>query len=83
MMSTEAIIEKVKSYILRTVDGTVITEDTDLFQTGIIHSLFAVQLVVFIEKAFQLELEEEDLTQEHMRTIRNITKLIEEKQEEE
>jgi phosphopantetheine-binding len=83
MMSTEAILEKVKGYILRTVDGTQITEDTDLFQTGIIHSLFAVQLVVFIEKAFHLELEEEDLTQEHMKTIRDIAKLIEEKQEEE
>lgn len=82
-MSTEAILEKVKGYILRTVDGTQITEDTDLFQTGIIHSLFAVQLVVFIEKAFHLELEEEDLTQEHMKTIRDIAKLIEEKQEEE
>ncbi len=80
-MSTEAILEKVKSYILRTIDGTEITEDTDLFQTGVIHSLFAVQLVVFIEKAFHLELEEEDLTQENMRTIRNIAELIEEKQE--
>lgn len=82
-MSTETILEKVKGYILRTVDGTEITEDTDLFQTGIIHSLFAVQLVIFIEKAFHLELEEEDLTQENMRTICDITKLIEEKQEEE
>lgn len=82
-METEDILRKVKQYILRSVDEQDITEDTDLFETGIIHSLFAIQLVVFIEKAFHLELEEEDMTTENMKSIRTIAKLIEEKQEEE
>ena len=82
-METEDILRKVKQYILRSVDEQDITEDTDLFETGIIHSLFAIQLVIFIEKTFHLELEEEDMTTENMKSIRTIAKLIEEKQEEE
>ena len=82
MMKREVILEKVRDYILRTTDGIEISDDTDLFQPGIIHSLFAVQLIIFIEKVFSIELEEEDLTQEHMKTINSIADLIEQKKKE-
>lgn len=81
-MNLETILIKIKDYILRTVDEKDVNDDTDLFETGIIHSLFAIQLVIFIEKTFHLELEE-DLTKENMQSIRAIANLIGEKSQEE
>ncbi|MNW22185.1 acyl carrier protein [compost metagenome] len=41
------------------------------------HSLFMIQLIMFIEKTFHLELEEEDLDMDNIKTVRDLVVLIE------
>ena len=42
---------------------------TPLFETGIVNSLFAVQLMTFIEKTFQIEVGMDDLDIENFKSI--------------
>ena len=40
-----------------------------LFETGIVNSLFAVQLMTFVEKTFAIEVEMEDLDIENFKSL--------------
>ncbi|MCM3884960.1 acyl carrier protein [Frankia sp. R82] len=48
----------------------------DLFESGVLSSLFAMELVVFVEKAFDVSIEREDLALANFRTVRAMTDLV-------
>ncbi|MGX6607635.1 acyl carrier protein [Micromonosporaceae bacterium Da 78-11] len=50
--------------------------DTDLFASGHVSSLFAMELVVFIEGTFDVRIEGKDLTLDTFRTVRTMTALV-------
>ncbi|MCA2217198.1 acyl carrier protein [Jidongwangia harbinensis] len=50
--------------------------DRDLFASGLVSSMFAMELVVFLEQAFALEILGEDLKRDNFRTIRSMTDLV-------
>jgi methoxymalonate biosynthesis acyl carrier protein len=52
------------------------TPDIDLFETGAVSSLFAMQLVVFLESRFGVEIDGEDLTIDNFRTVDAMTALV-------
>jgi acyl carrier protein len=53
-----------------------IKNSDDIFDTGIVHSLFFIQLLIFIEKKFKIELEEGDFDINKLRNINEIANLI-------
>ena len=69
--------EKLLNYISKSMAGKTLTADDDLFESGVVHSLFAMQLVLFIEKEFDVELDDDDLNFESLRTVRHIGQLVE------
>ena len=54
-------------------------ENEDIFATGFINSMFAMQLVLFIEQEFQLTIKDNELDFENFRTVNAMTRLIESK----
>jgi methoxymalonate biosynthesis acyl carrier protein len=50
--------------------------DVDLFESGAVSSLFAMQLVVYLEKTFGVIVAGDDLTLENFRTVRSMTTLV-------
>ncbi len=50
--------------------------DTDLFGTGGLSSLFAMQIVVHLEKTYDIAIRGGDLRLDHFRTIRAMCALI-------
>jgi acyl carrier protein len=44
-------------------------DDDNLFESGIVNSLFAVQLMTFVEKHFAIEVEMEDLDIENFKSL--------------
>lgn len=54
-------------------------KDEDMFNLGFVNSLFAMQLVMFLEKEFKIRIETKDLNMDNFRTIGNIVKLVENK----
>lgn len=62
--------EKVTSFILSSIKVANLGEDDHLFESGIVNSLFAVQLMTFLEKAFQIEIGMDDLDIENFKSIK-------------
>lgn len=51
-------------------------DDDDLFGLGFVSSLFALQLVNFVEQEFKITIENEDLELDYFRTIDSIAALV-------
>ncbi|SHJ63128.1 Acyl carrier protein [Clostridium cavendishii DSM 21758] len=71
--------EKVKSFLGRFFRKHEIDDDEDIFSLGFVNSLFAMQLVMFVEKEFGILISNEDLDTENFKTVNKITSLIESK----
>lgn len=61
--------EAVKQFILRSVNIPHLNDDDNLFASGIVNSLFAVQLMTFVEKHFAIEVEMDDLDIENFKSL--------------
>jgi acyl carrier protein len=53
--------EKIRAFILSSIHVPDLADDDNLFESGIVNSLFAVQLMTFIEKSFSIEVGPDDL----------------------
>ena len=51
--------------------------DTDLFKGGYIDSLFAFEMVVYLEETFGVRIPDKAITEDNFRTIAAIAALIE------
>ncbi|APU21364.1 phosphopantetheine-binding protein [Actinoalloteichus sp. GBA129-24] len=50
--------------------------EVDLFASGVVSSLFAMELVVFVEGTFGVVVEGADLTLDNFRTLRSMSSLV-------
>lgn len=72
----DAVKEKVKSFLRRFFRKHELQDDEDIFALGVVNSLFAMQLVLFIEKEFQIKVGNRDLNLDNFRTINAICNFI-------
>lgn len=70
---------KVKEFIYKLNKNSPLDEDDNLFQTGIVNSLFAIQLIMFIEKTFNIKISASEINPDNFFSINKITEFIEEK----
>ena len=69
----------IKNFFSNFIDDVVLEDDDDYFELGIVNSLFAMQLVLFVEKTFGIELDSEDLDIKNMNTLNAIAGLVSKK----
>lgn len=50
--------------------------DTDLFENGFVDSLFAIEIVVFLEKEFKIRIKNKEITKDNFRNINNIANVV-------
>ncbi|MEH2088577.1 acyl carrier protein [Nostoc sp.] len=70
---------KIKNFLSKFFGNHDLQPDEDIFALGFVNSMFAMQLVLFVEQEFQITIENEDLELENFRTINSIVNLIERK----
>jgi acyl carrier protein len=75
-MSNEAIAEKVRAFLAPHLHGHTLRDDEDIFALGFVNSLFALQLVMFIEKEFAIVMEPADLEFDNFRTVAALVALV-------
>jgi acyl carrier protein len=68
--------EAVKGFILRSINIPQLDDDDNLFASGIANSLFAVQLMTFIEKTFSIEVGMDDLDIENFKSLNAMTAFV-------
>jgi methoxymalonate biosynthesis acyl carrier protein len=73
---TENEIEQIRQFVSRHADGADIEDDQNLFDDGYVNSLFVVQLVMWIERTFDIQIGRGDLDFVNFRSISAIAALI-------
>jgi methoxymalonate biosynthesis acyl carrier protein len=77
MAETEQKIkETISRFILDSINLRDLKEDDHLFETGVVNSLFAVQLMTFIEKTFGIEIGSDDLDIENFKSIKSTSEFV-------
>jgi len=71
---------RVKAFLARYLQNYELQDDQDIFSLGFINSLFAMQLVLFVEKEFGIDVANEDLDVDNFRTLNAIAALVARKQ---
>lgn len=71
---------KIRSFILRASKQKNIEDHDDIFARGYVNSLFAMQLVMYLENEFSLQVENDDLELENFQSIDAIAQFVERKQ---
>jgi acyl carrier protein len=61
--------ETVRKFINNSINIDGLGDDENLFESGIVNSLFAVQLMTFVERGFGLEIGMEDLDFENFKSV--------------
>ena len=76
MRTAGDIRERVRAFVLGSIAIPNLGDDDDLFESGIVNSLFAVQLMTFIEKAFAIDVEVDDLDIANFKSVNATTALV-------
>ena len=60
-------------------DEAEFSDEDNIFQMGFVSSLFAMQMVIFIEKEFNICVDDEDLEISNFSSVNNIHAFVEKK----
>ena len=71
--------EIIRNFLLEYIKDYELQDDDDIFDLGLVNSLFAMQVVLFVEQEFDLEIDGADLDFSHFRTVNSIQKLVQSK----
>ena len=75
----ESIKARVREFVGRHIRGHDLQDDENIFDTGFVNSMFAMQLVQFVEQEFGIAVEDEDLDIDNFRSVNAIAALVERK----
>lgn len=70
---------KIREFLSKFIRNNDLQDDTDIFATGFVNSLFAMQLVLFVESQFGIRVERQDLKLDNFRSINALANLVERK----
>jgi methoxymalonate biosynthesis acyl carrier protein len=68
--------QKIRAFLGRHIGGRIIGDDDPIFAAGFVNSMFAMQIVMFLEKSFQFAIANEDLELKNFQTINAMAELI-------
>lgn len=70
----------IRTFLGKYISNPEVDGDLDLFASGMVSSLYAMQLVLFIEKEYGIQVANEDLDYENFNTVNAITDFIQSRQ---
>jgi acyl carrier protein len=71
---------KIREFLGGFLRNREIGDDEDIFATGFVNSLFVMQLVVLVEREFNIEVTDDDLDFANFRSVTAIVEFAERKQ---
>ena len=67
--SGESTSATIRRFILSSIPVARLDDDANLFESGVVNSLFAVQLMTFVEKTFAIEVDVDDLDIQNFKSV--------------
>lgn len=75
-MERDQVKAKVRPFIERFIGGEELRETDNIFEMGYVNSMFAMQLVQFVETEFGIAVENDDLNLDNFNTVEHITDFV-------
>lgn len=69
----------IRDFLVRELDADALRDDEDIFEAGYVNSLFAMELVTFIEGTFDITIDNDDLELENFSSVERIAALVDSK----
>jgi acyl carrier protein len=79
-MAQDTVRQRVRDFLEPHFANHEVRDDEDIFLLGYVNSLFAMQLLAFVEREFALTIEPADLEIENFRSVDAVTELVESKE---
>ena len=76
---TAEVKNRTREFLARFFQNLELDDDQDIFALGFVNSLFAMQLVLFVEKEFAMSIENDDLDIDNFRSLNAIANMVEQK----
>lgn len=76
MDGIDPIKTKVQQYLSRWFHGQQVTEDENIFDRGLVNSLFVMQMILFLEKEFGVEIHPQELEPNALSSVARIARLV-------
>jgi acyl carrier protein len=79
------VADKVRSYVVETMllgDGSGFENNTSLLEAGILDSTGAMELVAFLEKDFNISVQDQEISPENLDSVECICAFVARKQQE-
>ena len=75
-MELQVIKEQIYDFLAQLKPAAGLQYDTELFKSKYITSLFAIQIVTFLEKQFKIKLSRKDISEQNFHTINAMAELV-------
>lgn len=75
-MTMEDIKVKIRTFLAQYVQNHDLQDDDDIFAMGFVNSMFAMQLVLFVEQEFSLSIDNADLDFDNFRSVNALASLV-------
>lgn len=81
VVSSEAdVAAKYRDFLRRFLGGIEVDGDENIFQSGVVNSLFAMQIILFVESEFGIAVESEDMEIANFSTLNALSRFVRGKQ---
>ena len=68
--------DKIRRFLSQNKNIDGISDDDDLFENGFVNSLFALQLIMFIEKEYKIRIPDEKIKEDNFRSVNAIINTV-------
>jgi len=75
-MNRSEIAPQVHEFVEQFLQGADFEDDDDIFALGLVNSLMAMQLVLFLEKQFAVKFDKAELKLDNFRTVDRMTDML-------
>lgn len=72
----KSIKDTIRDFVLGSIPGARLEDDANLFESGFANSLFAVQLMTFIERRFAVQMCRDDLNIENFKSLNAVAAFV-------
>jgi methoxymalonate biosynthesis acyl carrier protein len=75
-LESQAVRRRIREFLLPHFRGHELRDDDDIFGLGYVNSLFAMQLVLFVEREFRISVRSAGLEFEQIRSVDALVRLV-------
>ncbi len=73
--------QKIYSFLTRYIKNRELKDDDNIFDLGLVNSLFTMQLVMYLENEFHITIHNKELDWENFKSVNNIMSFVNKKLE--